>query len=241
MLPFQRRLAGNRIYWRDADIDRIAKQFDATNKEIAELPLLRERDAGAIEATFQAAAPDTSKGSGLRDGEEFRFILSSASVDSYGDTINQLGWDYGRVDSNFPVLAFHEGKSAIGQWTGRVLHDGKLKATFKEASSSAYAQFVVSQLRERTLRASSVGFIPGDWEWSSDPKRKWGIDFKQGHVLLEASIVSIPANPDALLEMHIPGQDKEIGSPEAQPAPSGAKSLSVKLARARADALKAHF
>lgn len=232
---FQRRLLGNRVYWRDADVDRIAKQFDLTARDVAALPLLRDADAAPLLEEKDLAPADHS------GQDKFKFILSSAAVDSYGDTIDQAGWDYSRANKNFPTLAFHDSQSLpIGRWVGRSLENGMLKG-MTVLSERRFAQDIAKEIRAGNVIAASVGFQPGEWEWSSDPKRKYGIDFKKGHVLLEASVVAIGANPDALLEAHIPGTAKEIGLSETKPAGKSANSFSVELARVRAFALKARI
>jgi phage head maturation protease len=47
------------------------------------------------------------------------------------------------------------------------------------------------------LRSVSVGFSPGDWKWLG--RAHEGIHFVKGHELLECSLCSLGANPDALL------------------------------------------
>lgn len=204
MHPFQRRLLGNRVYWRDGDVDRIAKHFDLTTKDVADLPMLREGDvAPLVEAKDAEPAADGSA------REKFKFILSSNAVDSYGDTIDQAGWDYSRANKNFPTLAFHDSQALpIGRWVSRSMENGMLKGE-TVLSDRRFAQEVGKEINAGNIIAASVGFIPGEWEWSTDPKRKYGIDFKKGHTLIEASIVAIGANPDALLEKTI-GAMKEI-------------------------------
>ena len=44
----------------------------------------------------------------------------------------------------------------------------------------------------------SVGFAPIKFKFTSDPERKFGIDFIEQE-LLEFSIVPVPANPDAVI------------------------------------------
>jgi hypothetical protein len=82
-------------------------------------------------------------------------------------------------------------------------------------SERPYARDVAKEIKAGNIVAASVGFMPGEWEWSQDPKRKMGIDFKSGHVLLEASIVAIGANPDAILE-HAYSAQKFVSIPQTQ-------------------------
>ena len=92
----------------------------------------------------------------------------------------------------------------VGRATRVWVQNGKLKATAElaPASVSQYAERVRSMIAGGYLKATSVGFAPIKYAFSEDPARKYGVDFKVQE-LLEFSIVSIPANPDALLD---PGQ-----------------------------------
>ncbi len=235
MFELQRRLSGgNRIYWRDCDLERIAKHFGIETRDL---------NSGVLTYPLEAAGASIQElAAGEASSDEFRFALSSAAVDTYGDTINQMGWRYERFDKNPVALQFHRGSTLpIGTWSKRGVENGMLKASLR-FSSDRDAKRIEHQVRERVLRMSSVGFMPGEWKWSDDPKRKYGIDFLEGHVLLEASVVSIGANPDALLDADAPGfNDKENGSSETKPALSGVKSSPLTLARVRATALNARF
>lgn len=234
MFELTRRLfgGGNRIYWRDCDLPRIAERFGIAERDVN----YSAPDVPPVVSTSWAQEKVAEVSS-----DEFRFTLSSSAVDTYGDTINQMGWKYDRFDKNPVALQFHRGSTLpIGTWSKRSIDNGMLKASLR-FSSDRDAKRIEHQVRERTLRMTSVGFMPGEWKWSEDPKRKYGIDFLDGHVLLEASVVSIGANPDALLDANAPGlNDKENGSSETTPAPVGAKS-SLHSARVRATALAARF
>lgn len=236
MLELQRRLLG-RVYWRDCDLPRIAERFGVAERDVVKHMETREAIASPPAAVVELAAA-----AGLSD-DEFRFTLSSQSVDTYGDTINQLGWDYRRFDKNPVALMSHNSWALpIGQWSKRAIENGNLKASVRFSSANPASKAIERQVRERTLRMTSVGFMPGEWKWSEDPKRKYGIDFIEGHVLLEASVVSIGANPDALLDADAPGlTQNENGSSKTTPALSGAKSPSLELARLRATALAARL
>ena len=77
------------------------------------------------------------------------------------------------------------------------IEGGKLKADLALAPT-AMAGEVEKLISARVLKAVSVGFAPGEWKWRD--RKGEGIDFVSGHQLLEASVVNVPANPDALLE-----------------------------------------
>jgi len=85
----------------------------------------------------------------------------------------------------------------IGRWERLRVEGNKLKADLALAPTSMAAE-VAKLIEARVSKAVSVGFTPGEWKWRD--KRGEGIDFVSGHQLLEASVVNVPANPDALLE-----------------------------------------
>ena len=103
------------------------------------------------------------------------------------------------------VLWGHDGSMLpVGRATSVWIQGGKLKAKAElaPASVSQYAERVRSMIASGFLNATSVGFAPIKLKLSNDKSRPYGIDFIEQE-LLEFSIVSIPANPDALLD---PGQ-----------------------------------
>ncbi len=194
MLALQHRLfGGNRIQWRAQDIDRIAKRFSASTHDLAGM-MLPHRGGSSGPASAEVA-----RDVGGKTIAEATFIISTNGVDSYGDTINQDGWNLKRFASNPVVLWAHDGHLLpIGKAVKTWLNGGKLKSTVS-FDSDRFSQKVAGMVQRDMLRATSVGFRPGEWEFSKDPKRPYGIDFKTGHELCEWSIVAIPANKDCLL------------------------------------------
>jgi HK97 family phage prohead protease len=77
----------------------------------------------------------------------------------------------------------------------------KLMGDVKFAPADAYkfADTVFRLVVDGFISAGSVGFIPIEWKFSSNPDRPMGIDFKRQE-LLEFSICPIPANANALVE-----------------------------------------
>lgn len=136
------------------------------------------------------------------------FIGSTATVDRYGDSIVQTGWEIGNFVKN-PVIPWgHNYKDpAVAMATEVGLRDGNLyfKAKFPsidELSSdpsnpSEWALFVdaiYNSYKGGYLRAFSVGFIPLEYEGNWED----GYTFTKCE-LLEVSCVTVPANPDALV------------------------------------------
>ena len=80
--------------------------------------------------------------------------------------------------------------------------------------------------KNHVLNAVSVGFVPKDWNWSED---RWGIDFVTWE-LLEHSIVTIPANPDAERSIGAKQYVKLIGEKLLEKSPIVRRSLEIALA-----------
>ena len=168
----------NTIFWRGADLDYLGKRAEGA----------------ASHGEPHQLAPSSARASGKR----YSFTLSSARVDRMGDTIRVDGWDLSDFQKNPIALWGHSHHTLpIGRWERLRFEGGKLKADLSLAPTAMAAE-VAKLIEARVLKAVSVGFVPGEWKWRD--KRGEGIEFVKGHQLLEASVVNIPANPDALLE-----------------------------------------
>ena len=146
--------------------------------------------------------------------DPFEFVLSTKSPDRMGDVIEQGGWNLKQFRKNPIALFQHSHHMPIGSWKNvRVVGDqlvGKLNMA-KEGTSRLVDE-VRSLLEQRILRAVSVGFQPDEVE-SLDPKNDpggWdGIRFIK-QTLLETSVVSVPANPEALAVAKSLGMSRNI-------------------------------
>ena len=185
----------NRIAWRPEDVASVVSRFGAGN----------DRSVVAQARDYRAPpAPTFEKATGGND-RTFTFTISSATVDRMGDTIAVEGWKLDNFKRNPVVLWGHDGSMLpVGRATSVWIQGGKLKAKAElaPANVSQYAERVRGMIAAGFLTATSVGFAPLKYAFSEDPSRKYGIDFLSQE-LLEFSIVTIPANPDALLD---PGQ-----------------------------------
>ena len=171
----------NVIYWRAADLDYLGKRAEGAAKHGSE-PL--------------QLAPSAAKASGKR----YSFTLSSARQDRMGDTIRVDGWDLRDFQKNPIALWGHSYHTLpIGRWERLRVEGNKLKADLALAPTSMAGE-VAKLIEARVLKAVSVGFAPGEWKWRG--KMGEGIDFVKGHQLLEASVVNVPANPDAAGSPH---------------------------------------
>jgi HK97 family phage prohead protease len=132
-----------------------------------------------------------------------RFIASDASVDRYGDVIEPRGWDLANFRRNPVFLWMHSQYQPIGTIKKIGLEDGALMATvrFYDPGDSKIADDLWRLVKKKKLRAVSVGFtVKGaeDYEYiRDDTDRVTGIRYLRQE-LLELSLVSVPANPNAL-------------------------------------------
>jgi HK97 family phage prohead protease/HK97 family phage major capsid protein len=131
------------------------------------------------------------------DGMEF--VLSDATVDSYGDSVDPSGWDLKRFKQNPIALFGHSSGFPIGKWVDVRVEDGKLKGRLEMAKAgTSYRLDELRRLIEQgILRAVSVGFRPLKAQ-PIDPEKPYAGQKYLKQELLEASLVSIPANPAAL-------------------------------------------
>jgi len=151
-----------------------------------------------IGVQFRSAALEVSDDS----KREVTFIASDESTDRYGDIIRVDGWELSNFKNN-PVLLFgHESrKPPVGRVAASV--EGKAliaRATFMPDGMYAFADTIWKMVREKFLRAVSVGFLPTKAPNDiKDPKtNEWTGYEWVGQELLELSVVPIPANPAAL-------------------------------------------
>src|SRR5262245_61415041 len=129
------------------------------------------------------------------------FVLSDGSIDRMGDVIDQSGW----VLDNFrksPIALFnHDRDQVIGKWANVGVRDGKLVGELElaEPGTSPLVDSIRALVKQKILRAVSVGFKPLKSEPLTDKADKNFGPFRFVKTeLLECSLVSIPANPNAL-------------------------------------------
>lgn len=138
-----------------------------------------------------------------------RFTISTDSIDRHGDTVSVDGWKLENYRKNPVVLWGHDySMLPVGKARDLRVEDGKLKATvvFTAQGVSRFNDTVFELIKGGFLNATSVGFSPKKWSWSEDDDRRLGIDFEEQE-LLEFSVVSVPANPEALIEARSAGAD----------------------------------
>jgi HK97 family phage prohead protease len=122
------------------------------------------------------------------------FILSDASIDRYGDSISVEGWQLDRFNRNPICLFNHESSFPIGRWRNIGVKDNSLRGHLELApqGSSPRIDEVRALVGAGILRAVSVGFLGLEHS-----PLKSGTRYTKSE-LVECSLVSVPANSNAL-------------------------------------------
>ncbi len=130
--------------------------------------------------------------------DPYEFVMSTASVDRMGDIVEQ-DWKLSAFRKNPIALWNHNSGQPIGRWEKVRVEAGKLVGRLKlaEAGTSELIDTLRSLVQQRILKAVSVGFKPGDYE-PLDEKDPWGGLRLMKNELFECSLVSVPANAEAL-------------------------------------------
>lgn len=122
----------------------------------------------------------------------FTAIASTEAEDRMGEVMEVQGWDLKDFKQNPILLAFHDHTKPIGKVTKIwVEKAAKPKLMFKGWISDATetARGVKRLMADGVLSAFSVGFKPLDMDGNRFTKQQ----------LLEISVVSVPANQEALM------------------------------------------
>ena len=133
-----------------------------------------------------------------------RFVASDESVDRYGDVIVAKGWQLDQFRKNPVLLWSHDSTDPIGTVPEVEVKGKRLIATarFHPEGVNKQADKIAKLVELRLLRAVSVGFTVGgaeDVELIRDEQndRVTGYRYLRPE-LLELSVVTVPANPNAL-------------------------------------------
>ena len=137
-------------------------------------------------ATARAAGPDP-----------LEYIMSDDTVDRYGDVIEASGWNLKNFKNNPVALFGHDSSFPVGVWKNVRVEGGALRGQLEllPEGRSARVDEIRAFVETGMLRAVSVGFRPIEAEAMEG--KKPGIRYKAAE-LVECSLVSIPANPNAL-------------------------------------------
>lgn len=131
------------------------------------------------------------------------FVGSTEALDRQGDKVRASGWNLKNYMKN-PVFQWAHDYSAppIGRAV-KVWVEGKklmFHIEFADRDTYEFADTIYRLYKGGFLKATSVGFIPLDWEGKSgeDDVPKWEGNIFTKQELLELSGCPVPANPEAL-------------------------------------------
>jgi HK97 family phage prohead protease len=148
-----------------------------------------ERDRAAMNIIRKTHA-------GISSGHR-SFILSDETPDRVGDILRVSGWQLDNFRRSPIALFNHNHDAPIGVWERVRIEDGALKAELVLAPKNASARLaeIHALVDASVLKATSVGFRPLAHEPRGNGER--GVIYTRQE-LLEASLVSVGANPAAL-------------------------------------------
>jgi len=121
--------------------------------------------------------------------------ISKSTLDRGGDIVRPEGLDEKNYRKNPIVLFNHNPDKPVGTnlWLKKE-DEGVLAKT--QFGTTPFADDIFQLTKEKILNAFSIGFIPKVWERDEKEDIVTFTDWE----LLEYSVVSVPMNPDAVLE-----------------------------------------
>jgi HK97 family phage prohead protease len=137
------------------------------------------------------------------DERSAQFVMSTESVDRHGDIIVQSGLDIEKFMENPVALLNHRGDSPIGLWSDVKRVTGKPrrtegKMTLLPEGSDPNADRAAAHISFGTMKTASIGFRPKSVEAIRGDAGEWlGYKILEGE-LLECSLVTIPAQAEAI-------------------------------------------
>jgi len=127
--------------------------------------------------------------------DPLEYVMSDGTVDRMGDVLEPDGWQLEQFRKNPVALFGHKGDFPVGKWADVAVRNGRLTGRLElmEPVSDRLRE-IHAAVAAGVLRAVSVGFHPKRYE-----PRKGGEGLRYlSQDLVECSLVSVPANPNAL-------------------------------------------
>ena len=120
-------------------------------------------------------------------------LCDSETINSYGFKTDVNGINLSRFEKNPVMLYQHNPHTVIGRWEDIKIEDGQLSATPVFDMEDPEAAEIARKVEQGFIKGCSMGIV------IKQMTRTKGIDTATESVLLEASIVSIPADENALV------------------------------------------
>ena len=131
--------------------------------------------------------------------EGMEFIMSDETPDRMGDIIMADGWELDAFKKNPIALFGHRSDFPIGKWSNIRVENKELRGKLElaPAGTSDRIDEIRKLIDAGILKAVSVGFRPKEHTQLDSKNPFSGLRFTK-HELMETSLVSVPANPNAL-------------------------------------------
>ena len=120
-------------------------------------------------------------------------LCDSETINSYGFKTDVKGINLSRFEKNPVMLYQHNPHTVIGRWKDIKIEGGQLSATPVFDMEDPEAAEIARKVEQGFIKGCSMGIV------IKQMTRTKGIDTATESVLLEASIVSIPADENALV------------------------------------------
>lgn len=148
-----------------------------------------------------------------REARTVEHVASDESADRMGDVIRVKGWELGPFKENAVLLRYHNNESPP---LGKVLEARKDRSGdtpalvtrsqfFEDAKQNDEGRLLAMLVLDGDMPAVSVGFLPLETTYVEDEEERrelglgrFGVVFERAE-LLELSVVTVPANANALM------------------------------------------
>jgi len=181
--------------------------------------------------------------------DPYDYVMSDESVDRMGEVIQADGWDLAGFKNNPIGLLNHHADAIIGRWANVRVEGKRLLArfVFADEGTSATVDMARKLWHQKILRGASVGFRAMKREpLNEDADPHFGPFRYLKQQLLECSLVSVPANANAmpvLRSYHLlpeisrqifgktASQDRPVSREPAKPLSRGTTSMRTPLTK----------
>ncbi|SIO49791.1 phage prohead protease, HK97 family/phage major capsid protein, HK97 family,TIGR01554 [Bradyrhizobium erythrophlei] len=185
-------------------MDRCVDQLMSDNDDLEEDDALDACQMAWDDRSAEAARCRETSGTTFKthaaEVHGMEFVLSDESVDRMGDIISASGWDLANFNKNPIALFGHQTSFPIGKWADLRVDGAALKGKLIMAPEGTSAR--IDEIRRLIdadiLRAVSVGFRVLERKARKNDQGDYVGEHFLRQELLETSLVSVPANANAL-------------------------------------------
>jgi HK97 family phage prohead protease/HK97 family phage major capsid protein len=185
---------------RDDFMERCVEELINGNDEIDEDDAVEACQIAWEDSRSARAAGGVHRKTHSEEVHGMEFVLSDETIDRLGDVISSDGWDLEAFQKNPIALFGHMSSFPIGVWRNLRVENRALRGHLQLAPEGTSPR--IDEIRRLVdagiLKAVSVGFREIESEARKDAAGKWaGYHFIKQE-LVETSLVSVPANPNAV-------------------------------------------